>query len=275
MFMTEKVATSPASPCYEVNPTDLYVFDSIGLLVVRNVLSSEAVETAKDSLANAHNGQKKPWKFPVLDAGEIFWDMMVNPTMLCLVSNVCGEFFRMDHAFGVTSENLVVNLHGGPNCSSGSCFSSVDNGTLVSQLSAGFALYPQSPSTGGLCYIPGSHKSKDTRDGRTVKKELLNGNLNHDCIVVPTINAGDLVMFSESLIHGDSGWSPTDYHRTMIYYKFCPGFICWRDPKEQDRYLPLARTALERRLLERPWSGSFSDLNNTLDMSNKRREKTL
>lgn len=255
-----------------INPLDVYLFDSVGLIVVKNVLSNDIVEKAKDKLSQKY--KQKPWKFPVLDVDSVFWDMMTNPIMLGLVEQFCGEHFRLDHAFGVSSENIVVNLHGGPNCSLGSCFSQVDNGIMVSQLSCGFPLTVQSSETKGMCYIPGSHKSLDSRDGRAVKRELLNDDLNHPSIVVPTLLPGDLVIFSESLIHGDNGWLPKDYHRLIVYYKFAPGHVCWRDPREQERYKNFARNDLERRLIEPPWSGSFSDINQ-LDKDNKRRGKTL
>lgn len=255
-----------------VNPLDVYLFDSVGLIVVKNVLSEEMVASAKEALQQKY--KVKPWKFPVLDVNGVFWDMMTNPVMLGLVEQFCGEHFRLDHAFGVSSENIVVNLHGGPNCSLGSCFSQVDNGTMVSQLSCGFPLSPQSPETKGMCFIPGSHKSKDGRDGRAVKKDLLQDNLDHPALVVPDLTPGDLVIFSESLIHGDNGWRPRDYHRLIVYYKFSPGHVCWRDPREQERYKKFARNDLERRLIEPPWSGSFSDIDQ-LDKNNTRRGKTL
>lgn len=256
----------------EVDPLALYLFDCTGVAIIRNVLSPDIVEQAKKSLATH---QEKRWKFPILDVNEIFWDIMTNAKMLAMVEQICGEYFRLDHAFGVTSEDVVINLHGGPNCSLGSCFSQVDNSVLVSQLSCGFALTPQSSTTKGMCYIPGSHKALDGRDGSTIRKELLHGDLNHESVIVPTLNPGDLIMFPESLIHGDNGWKPKDYHRLTIYYKFCPGFISWRNPNEQERYRPLARTELEKRLLEPPWSGSFSDDKGALDRSNKRRGKTI
>lgn len=252
-----------------------YLMDTVGLVVIRNAIPESTVRDAISALNLVYHNGNKPWKFPILDAGRVFWEILVNKTMLSIAKKMCGEYFRLDHAFGVCSDELVVNLHGGPNCSFGSCFFKADNQPLVSQLSCGIALAPQSPETKGMCYIPGSHKSTDQRDGRDIKKELLNDNLEDDCLVVPQINPGDLVVFSESLVHGDNGWIPKNYSRLMLYYKFCPGFVCWRDPKEQERYLAMASTELERRLLEPPWSGRFSDKNHIMDKNNTRRTATL
>lgn len=252
-----------------------YLMDTVGLVVIRNAIPESTVGEAISALNLVYHGGKKPWKFPILDAGRVFWDVLTNKAMLSMAEKMCGEYFRLDHAFGVCSDELVVNLHGGPNCSFGSCFFKADNQPLVSQLSCGIALAPQSPETKGMCYIPGSHKSSDQRDGRTIKKELLNDDLENDCLVVPRLNPGDLVVFSESLVHGDNGWLPKNYSRLMLYYKFCPGFVCWRDPKEQEKYISMASNDLERRLLESPWSGRFSDDNHIMDKANARRNTTL
>jgi hypothetical protein len=50
--------------------------------------------------------------------------------------------------------------------------------------------------------------------------------------------------------------------------------MAWRDPAQQEKYKQYARTDLERKLLENPWSGQFSDENNKMDHTNIRREKT-
>jgi hypothetical protein len=264
------------SPRKDLKPIDLYSFDCMGYCIVRNAVPAELL-TEITSLINQTFPLKKVWKFPVLHLGHAFWDLMTLPVLTTLAQELCGEEFRLDHAFGVSSDEGVVNLHGGPNCSQRTCFAQWVGNTkiLVGQLSAGFVLTHQSPETGGVCFVPGSHKCFDQRDGRTVKREVFDNHFDHDCIVVPTLNPGDLIVFSESLIHGDTGWKRQDYCRLTVYYKFCPGFMAWRDPAQQEQYRHLARNELERKLLEPPWSGRFGDSNNQLDRNNIRREKTV
>lgn len=258
----------------EIDALDVYLFDCMGLAIMRNVIPMAQVEAAKKAIAKIYPA-KMPWKFAVLSMGEIFWDLMTNAKLLRIVEQLCGVEFRLDHAFAVSSDEKIVNLHGGPSSSHNSCFTRTDNTLCVSQLSVGIPLTPQTPATGGVCYIPGSHRSLDMRAGAEIKRELLKGNMKHEAIVIPSLNPGDLVMFSESLIHGDTGWNPLNYSRVIVYYKFCPGFMTWRDPREQEQYRHLARTSLERRLIEPPWSGKFSDKNYAMDHSNTRREKTV
>lgn len=257
-----------------INPLDVYLFDCMGLVVLRNVIPQAQVEAAKKAIKAAYPN-KMPWKFAILSMGDIFWDIMTNSKLLGMIEQLCGDQFRMDHAFAVSSDEGNVNLHGGPSSSFGSCFTRIDNALYVGQLSCGIAITAQSPQTGGMCYIPGSHRSLDYRSGKEVKWELFKGNTDHEAIITPTLNPGDLVLFSESLVHGDLGWKPTHYSRLIVYYKFCPGFMTWRDPREQEQYQHLTRNNLERRLVEPPWSGQFSDKNYKMDHNNTRREKTL
>ena len=268
--------TRPKQP--ELEPLDVYLFDCTGMVVIRNVFPESMIEKARSAI-NKEFPQKKPWKFSVLGLGEIFWDIMTNRRLLATVEQLCGDQFRLDHAFAVSSDENMKNLHGGPASSFGSCFTRIDNSIYVGQLSVGIPLAPQSPKTGGMCYIPGSHRSLDHRAGKEVRWELFKGDIEHEGIIVPSYNPGDLVIFSESLVHGDVGWKPTDYSRLIVYYKFCPGFMTWRDPREQEQYRHLARNDLERRLMEPPWSGKYSEnysnLNHAMDHTNTRREKTI
>jgi hypothetical protein len=270
------VAAKKENLTRNLSQIDLYTFDCQGWAIIRNAIPLEWVERAKSAIEKAMPG-KKHWKFPVLHLDPVFWDMMTLPVMLEFVEKLCGEEFRLDHAFGIGSDNGVVNLHGGPNCSQRTCFAHWvgGNNILVGQLSVGFTLTPQTPETGGVCYVPGSHKAFDQRDGRTLRREVFQNHFDHECMVVPTLNPGDLSIFTESLIHGDTGWTPNDYSRMQVYYKFCPGFMTWRDPSEQEKYKSYARNELEKRLLENPWSGKFSDTTMEMSRDNKRRTKTL
>lgn len=272
MLMTKKKITENTTKF--IKPLDIYLFDCMGLVVIHNVFPKEQIEKAKQAISKVYP-DNKPWKFSVLNMGEIFWDLLTNKIMLEVAEKLCGEQFRLDHAFSVTSDERIINLHGGPSSSYGSCFSKIDNSLYVGQLSCGIPLNNQSEQTGGMCYIPGSHRSLDCRNGREIKKELMNGNMENKGLVVPTLVPGDLVVFSESTVHGDIGWKPINYNRMITYYKFAPGFMCWRDPREQEQYRHLARNELEKRLLEPPWSGKFNDENFTMDKNNTRKIKTL
>ena len=65
-----------------------------------------------------------------------------------------------------------------------------------------------------------SHKTNDARDGLTVLHEVYKSNFNHHSIVVPTLNPGDMIMFTEAMVHGDTGWrNPVKgSYRMQVYF---------------------------------------------------------
>lgn len=263
-----------------MQPAHAYSFDCTGVTVIPNALSIEQVNTAKN-LIQANWPQGVPWKFPVLHLGRIFWEMMTHPHLLSLCDQFAGEHFRMDHTFGLTSNGAIPQLHGGPQSSQYSCFYLPLNGGprkgIAGQLNFGFCLEGQNPSTGGFCYVPGSHKANDPRAGLEVFSEVYGKRFDHPSIVVPTLVPGDMILFTEALIHGDTGWrnrTPGSC-RMQIYYKMTPGFMCWRDPAQNQHLLQYTQNDLERRLMSPPWTGQYGETTTSMGTDNVRRKATV
>jgi hypothetical protein len=255
-----------------------YSFSTTGVAIIPEVLHRDRLARAIAAVEDRWPGGGQ-WKFPVLHLDRVFWDMMTHPTVLEFCREFTGEHFRMDHAFGVSGDAAQRQMHGGPYSSQHSCFCLPIPGgsSFVGQLNIGFTLHGQSPETGGFCYVPGSHRSTDPRAGAELLEEVYDHDFNHHSIVVPTLWPGDLMVFTEALVHGDTGQNkshvPTT--RTQIYYKMTPGFMCWRDPEENKKYLGYAKTELERKMLEPPWTGRYSEDANSMGITNERREGTL
>lgn len=255
-----------------------YCFDTVGVTILRNVVPVTKIEVLK-TLLNNNWPNGLPWKFPFLHLGHEFWEILSHPSLIALSKSYTGDHFRLDHAFGVTSNGAIPQLHGGPQSSQLSCFYlPLNNGQklgLVSQLNFGLCVQGQSPATGGFCYIPGSHKATDPRDGRTILKELYKYEFNHHSITVPTLNPGDVVMFSEGLIHGDTGWKVAGTCRIQLYYRINPGFICWRDPDQIKHLEQYATTDYERKLISGPWTGKYDETLTHMGITNERRQPTI
>jgi hypothetical protein len=203
--------------------------------------------------------------------------MLTSQFLLDFCDEFCGDHFRLDHAFGLSSNGAIAQLHGGPQSSQYSCFYlQLQNGprkAIVGQLNFGYCLHGQSQETGGFAYIPGSHKSNEQRAGREILEEYYKGDFSHHSIVVPTLEPGDVIVFTESLIHGDTGWKASGC-RMQVYFKMTPGFMCWRDPHETEILKRFADTPLEKRIIEPPWTGRYAESSTTMGTSNQRRRPT-
>jgi len=257
---------------------DDYSFDCTGVAIIPNAISPVQVEQVRQ-LCQQNWPEGAPWKFPVLHLGRIFWELMTHPKLLALSKQFAGEHFRMDHAFGVSSNGAHPQLHGGPQSSQYSCFyqplSFGERKGLAGQLNFGFSIEGQSPASGGFCYIPGSHKVVDPRAGREVLAEVYKNKFDHHSIVVPTLKPGDMMLFTEALIHGDTGTRRGHPSRMQIYYKMTPGFMCWRDPAQNEHLLQYAETDLEKKLMASPWTGRYSEDAYSMGFDNERRTPTV
>jgi len=254
-----------------------YAFDCTGVAVIPTSISRGDVLDARAAI-KANWPEGTPWKFPVMHLSRIFWSFMTHPLLLDLAEEFAGDNFRLDHAFGVSSNGAPAQMHGGPQSSQHSCFyHPISHGGrqgIAGQLNFGFTLHGQSPETGGFCYIPGSHKQTDPRAGQEILEQVYKGNFDHPSIVVPTLNAGDMLLFTEGLVHGDTGWKDPNTQRMQIYYKITPGFMCWRDPAQSDQLWRHAQTELERNMVQPPWTGRYTEDEKAMGITNERREPT-
>lgn len=255
-----------------------YSFETTGMAIIPKALSLEKVAEAKQLIQN-NWPSGAPWKFPVLHLGRVFWEMMTRPVMLELSDKFAGPWFRVDHAFGVTSNNAPAQLHGGPQaCQYASLYTPLAHGsrTGIGRLNFGFCLEGQNSETGGFCYVPGSHKSTDPRGGQQILQEVYGGKFDHPSLVVPTLQPGDLMLFAEALVHGDSGWKlPPTQHRMQIYYMVTPGFMCWRDYDQDEDVRQYAVTDLERQLVSAPWVGRYQTTATAMSVTNEWRKPTM
>jgi len=268
---------------------DFYELDSVGYVINRNFLSEEEVNLINQVIDN-FLGDETPVKFPFLSLHPIFMDIMSNKWAMGACSKVNGEHFRFDHCIGIqqpgkireekTGEWVTLGkggFHGGPNCSSDSCFFNVENSdnpkVLAGSVSMAIALTNQCHETGGFAYVTGSHKSSFILDGRSVLQQVLSGSFDHDCVCIPTLQAGDVAFFSESLIHGMSPLKNSE-RRRALYYKYSPGYMAWRPYKEIEKYCDLIKTPLQARLLQPPYVAGFKD-SGIYNSDNYRKEKTI
>lgn len=243
--------------CMKINEID-YVLDSIGFVVARSALTRDTVDRL-NGLVNKAVGVNTVAKFAIMELDDAFMDLMTHPWVMDVLGRVLGQQFRFDHAFGLQQPVAGANLHGGPGACQGSCF--YHNAALypsVGRVSVGFALTAQSPEIGGFAYIPGSHKSKYPYHGSVVLSQICNNDFTHEAICIPKLEAGDICLFPDCLVHGTAPWSAS-YTRRVLYYMYSPGYMAWRPYAEIERYTHRAVTDLQRQLLRPPYVAAFDE----------------
>ena len=168
---------------------------------------------------------------------------------------------------GRFSKNAPVQtgagLHGGFGSRPGSFYFSQHGKITTGQLTVAIILKDQPQGEGGLSFIPGSHKQSTYISGKDLFQNLLNENPFSQCVVCPKLVAGDLVIFPETLVHGGLDWygnaeGEKDLRRN-IYYSYFPSWMCWRPYDEIKKYLSLAQTDLQKKLLLPPAIASLDD----------------
>ena len=76
---------------------------------------------------------------------------------------------------------------------------------------------------GGFACIPGSHKSNFVPE---IPQEVRRFERPAHYVVQPAVEAGDVIFFTEALIHGTMPWT-ADHERRALLYKYSPGHSAW------------------------------------------------
>ncbi len=241
---------------------NLYEFDLCGYTIIRNFLTNKQVRHINAILDKAHEGEFIV-KFEFLHLDLIFMDLLSDPRVLAVCEQLMGKWFRFDHAFGYQQirpfigKAKIENLHGGLMAEQGGFqYFWYGNRPYCGQVQFGFVMHPVKKGDGGLIFVPGSHKQNIPLTGIDVYYKILKGDLEEWWVHNPVLNAGDLVIFNEAVIHGTKLWK-SDHPRRILYYKYCPGYMAWADYSQTQKYVVLARNNLERRIMRGPYVGRY------------------
>jgi glycosyltransferase involved in cell wall biosynthesis len=253
-----------------------YELDLQGFVILPGILPPWVVE-ALNLLIDEQQGDTAPHKFSVLETDPVFMDLIENPLILPLLRRWLGEWFRLDHVYGLQDIPRAEPpaparplLHAGPYQNQGAFQYHWHNGAAKSGLLVfSYVLTDIHPGDGGLNVIPGSHKQNLPADAGSITR-YMDGTCHDPLFQQPAMKAGDVFLFTEALVHGTAPWMPTDRRRRMLYYKYTPGYMCWRKYEEIAKYLPLARTDLQRALLRPPYVAGYDESNGVMGQNNWR-----
>tara|TARA_A100001037_G_scaffold304080_1_gene339794 strand:+ start:39 stop:809 length:771 start_codon:yes stop_codon:yes gene_type:complete len=204
-----------------------FVFDLDGYIVIKDVLTETEVETI-----NEITDQKQKAKDEGKDIGRpstwgpLFRDMLDHPKVLPYLLEVIGPTVRIDHDYTIFMEKGQSRgrLHGGDNGTEGDHWYKYHDGVIRTGLTVvTFFGAPAGPGDGGFCCIPGTHK---TNFLRSIPKHVREFERDAHYVRQPVVDAGDVLIFTEALVHGTTQWT-ADHQRRAYLYKYAPGHSSW------------------------------------------------
>jgi hypothetical protein len=262
---------------------ELYEFDLTGYVILRDFLAPKLV-LKMNQLIDQHQQQKKdkPCKFPFLHIDPTFLDLMTHPKVMSICAFTLGESFRLDHVYGLqappvssgTPSGEGENLHAGPYANQGSFRYHWYNGRpQCGLLVFAYAMEKVNSGDGGLVMVPGSHKQNLPYKGKDIFR-MLSETKEASWIHNPSLNPGDLLIFTEAVVHGTMRWTRKDQKRRNLYYKYSPGFQAWRGHEQVEKYGVLARNDIESKLFRAPFVGNYEE-DDFFMQNNQWRDETI
>jgi ectoine hydroxylase-related dioxygenase (phytanoyl-CoA dioxygenase family) len=234
-----------------------FLFDLEGYLVIKQVLSASEVAAlnavAERKILAPSERPAYGRLFQVSAWGTPYQSLIDHPRIVPYLVELVGPHFRLDHDFCIfTSKGgRGQELHGAETDENPDHWYKYRDGVMRNGLTVvTFFLTPAKVGDGGFCCVPGSHKSNlagglpaDVRDFRR----------SAHYVVQPAIEAGDVVIFTEALIHGTAPWM-ADHERLVLLYKYSPGHSAWMgEYYDLEQYTGL--TEQQRRILAPPSVG--------------------
>ena len=225
-----------------------YLFDINGYLHLKGVLTSEEVvqlnagidhhgeqmspidrSLAGDSAALVGTSRRKglggmlawekPWCQP-------FRHLLVHPRIKSYLDVILGTGYRLDHGPGLIAMDTGCEggtLHGGgverSNLLEAYFFKNdrIYTGLTVVE----YLLADEGPGDGGVAVIPGSHKANLSCPDAMKAWEKY-----QEHVLELNAQAGDAVIFTETLTHGTLPWKG-QHERRALLYKFSPGYLAY------------------------------------------------
>jgi hypothetical protein len=262
-----------------------YLFDLQGYMVIEDVLGPDELGDLNRILDEYDLWHKPPeqdrffdrWKNDdhQISAGPLhrfarpFRQLVGHPRIVPYLADLLGNQFRYDHGHAMCMKKGggSFGLHGGAVPWQPGIHYEVADGQIHSELLVvEYALCDVGVTDGGLCVLPGSHKSNFACPSSFASFEKMGPWLQH----VPQ-KAGSVVIFTEALTHGTLPWT-ADHERRALFYRYTPGHMAhvgrYREDKLEhaDGGYPQPShsaeddwTPEERRILEAPYYWNRAD----------------
>jgi hypothetical protein len=189
-------------------------------------------------------------------------ELFDHPKILPYLLELLGPKFRADHDYCIFMKKGAHrgNLHGGDiehvTGRAGDHWYKYRDGVMRNGLTVfTYNLAPAKQGDGGFSCVPGSHKSNFATH---LPKDVRTFDRIPDYVCQPAVDAGDVIIFTEALIHGTMPWAG-DHERRALLYKFSPGHSSWSlNYYNADDYDGL--TEQQKRILMPPCVGNRPDV---------------
>ena len=229
-------------------------FDLQGFLIVKSVLSrnecQELSELADDVWPRTDEDGSYRRTGAISRWHQSFLDLADHPKLLPYLIDLIGSRVRLDHDYCIFMQKDAsrTHLHGGPRIHETDHWYHYSDGIMRNGLTvATYALTDAAEGDGGFACIPGSHK---TNFLKLLPRDVASFDRHADYVIQPAIEAGDVLIFTEALIHGTVTWR-ADHERRALLYKYSPPHSRWGLDVYAAEDYPTA-TDQQRRLMAPP-----------------------
>lgn len=205
-------------------------FDLQGFIVLRGVLTRAECTLLSKLSDTAWPRQPGDGAFRRTEAisrwGGAFLNLIDHPCVLPYLVELIGPRLRADHDYCIFMRSGAdgQNIHGGPMRYESDHWYHYHDGVMRNGLMvATWVLNDAEPGDGGFVCIPGSHK---TNFIDAVPRDVLTQEYRPDYVIQPELRAGDVLLFTEALIHGTATWRGSQERRALLY-KYSPPHSSW------------------------------------------------
>ena len=224
-------------------------FDLQGFIVLRGVLTRAECTLLSKLSDTAWPRQPGDGAFRRTEAisrwGGAFLNLIDHPCVLPYLVELIGPRLRADHDYCIFMRSGAdgQNIHGGPMRYESDHWYHYHDGVMRNGLMvATWVLNDAEPGDGGFVCIPGSHK---TNFIDAVPKDVLTQEYRPDYVIQPELRAGDVLLFTEALIHGTATWRGSQERRALLY-KYSPPHSSWAKVPYNLQHYPNASPQQQR-----------------------------
>ena len=238
-----------------------FLFDLQGFLIVKGVLSAAELRVLNDAVDEKFDAYAQPsehwrphrcshWGQPLVDLidHDGLMPYLLGPTSASTTTTAssCAAAMR------------AAGLHGGSHLrhSWSDHWYRYQDGLMRNGLTViTFFLTGATEGDGGFACVPGSHKSNYLD---LLPPDVRNYARPAPYVLQPAVEAGDVLIFTEALVHGTMPWT-ADHERRCLLYKYSPGHSAWdRDGYDLADYRSFHLAERRRRIMQPPTSAATS-----------------